>query len=441
MTNRTLLYGLRAAIGILFASLSLDLGLAQDEMSRINRQMPPPLKLDRGRIEGHGIAWMESDHLRLLTDIRDEKVTRELMQVFDLAVDGWCERFSISHPKAKSWRLSCICMRSPESLARFRDAGLIPDDLPPFPAGFNRGHEIWMYFQPGNYYTRHLLIHEGTHGFMQWFLKGSGPPWFSEGMAEMLAVHRWQNGQLQLGLTSASKAETEYWGRPDIIKRYVKQGERRTLKEVISIPNQAFRNVDNYGWAWAACRFLDQHPQSHDAFQNMTNSLTKSDSKFNASLIRKLKTEWKQLELEWDLYTREMDYGYAISDAVVSPANSISQGFEISPGKGWQTTLNVVKGETLEIETRGKFVIHKNGSETWESESNGITLVYHDGKPLGVLEMAILEEGATQFPESQTVSSGGKWKMPATGKLMFRVNDHPGARGDNQGSIKIQIRR
>ena len=74
----------------------------------------------------------------------------------------------------------------------------MPEDLPDFLAGYQRGHEIWIYLQPGDYYTRHLLLHEGTHAFMGWFLNGFGSPWYSEGMAELLAINQWQDGKLQL---------------------------------------------------------------------------------------------------------------------------------------------------------------------------------------------------------------------------------------------------
>ena len=291
--------------------------MGQRGMRSINPRMRPPIRLKPDRIKANGISWQDGEHLRLLTDLRDETVVNELIKVFDRAVPEWCQRFSVPEDRTPPWKMTVIVMQSPDSLQRFRAAGLIPRDLPPFPAGYNRDHEIWMYYQPSPYYTRHLLLHEGTHAFMQWFLKGSGPPWFSEGMAELMAVHRWKEGKLRLGLKSATSKDTEYWGRPEIIVDDVASGAGRTLQQVIAIPNNAFRNVENYAWAWAACRFLDQHPKSQNDFRTMEKVLSQKDDSFNKALLKKLKKSWRQLEVEWDLYIREMDYGYSIENAEI----------------------------------------------------------------------------------------------------------------------------
>ena len=80
--------------------------------------------------------------------------------------------------------------------ARFEASGLLPPEIPDFLNGFTRGNEFWMNHQTSEYYVRHLLLHEGTHGFMFTVLGGCGPPWYMEGTAELLATHRWTDGKL-----------------------------------------------------------------------------------------------------------------------------------------------------------------------------------------------------------------------------------------------------
>src|SRR5262249_14224219 len=145
----------------------------------------------------------------LYTDLPSSLAVDELPGVFDQAFLQWCAYFGIDEKDHADWRMTGYLIKDK---VRFTAAGLLPDDLPPFLNGYCRGHEIWVYNQPsGNqtsdYYRRHLLLHEGTHGFMFTVLRGCGPPWYSEGMAELLATHRWADGRLQLNRFPSSPAE------------------------------------------------------------------------------------------------------------------------------------------------------------------------------------------------------------------------------------------
>ena len=103
--------------------------------------------------------------------------------------------------------------------------------------------------------------------------------------------------------------------------------------------------------------------------------------------------------------------------------------------------MRVKKNEKLTLSATGRFVIHRQ-DEVWESEANGITLDYFGDRPLGVLEMAILKSSPREFPaNSIEVGTGGQFTASATGRLIFRINDHPARRGDNSGSIQVKIDR
>lgn len=408
-------------------------------MARINPAMPPSLKLDGERMDRAGLARLDGKHLRLITDVRDGEAIRQLVLAFDAAVPQWCRWFEIEEERTGPWRLTAIVMASPDSIDRFREAGLIPEDLPPFPAGYNRGHELWMYWQPGDYYTRHLLLHEGTHGFMQWFLRGSGPPWYSEGMAEMLALHRWDDNRLELGIPSVTREGTPYWGRPKIIRRDVAAGKGRSLEQVLTIPGFAFRNVENYAWAWAACRFLNQHPLSAAKFQSMSSLANRSQPDFNAALRSGLKAVWKELEREWRLYLQEMEYGYSIGSARIVEAKTTNEGWEISAGRGWQRTgIRLEAGDSLTLKAKGRFKI-RDGSPPWFSEANGVTIEYYRGQPLGVLQAVVLGDDPSEWESwpVQQIGAEGTVRAERSGELALRINDHPAQRADNDGTLSV----
>ena len=123
-----------------------------------------------------GIRQLAGRHITLHTDLAPAPEVDELPQVFDAAVPLWCQYFGVDPAKAAMWKMTGCVMQDKD---RFVAAGLYPKDLPPFPHGFARGSQLWIYDQPSNYYRRHLLLHEGTHQFMEQFVGGCGPPWYS----------------------------------------------------------------------------------------------------------------------------------------------------------------------------------------------------------------------------------------------------------------------
>ena len=168
-----------------------DEAARQRSMQRINPAMPRAMKIDQQRVASAGISVLHGKHITLYTDVRAEATEGQTdprqrwVELFDAAVPMWCEKFDIDRSSAKDYALSAIVMQDQQ---RFKQARLIPDDLPKFPAGYSRGHEFWMYVQTDDYYTRHLMLHEGTHAIMNWFKGSTGPPWYSEGMAEWLSL-------------------------------------------------------------------------------------------------------------------------------------------------------------------------------------------------------------------------------------------------------------
>jgi len=146
-----------------------------------------PPEVSEARLNMAGIRKIEGRHLVLYTDLPISEEVDRLPPLFDLAVPQWCKKFSIDPQKAESWKMVGHLMERKE---RFAGIGLLPPDLPPFLNGYQRGAALWIYDQPSDYYRRHMLLHEGTHAFMRRFLGGNGPPWYSEGMAELLGTHR-----------------------------------------------------------------------------------------------------------------------------------------------------------------------------------------------------------------------------------------------------------
>ena len=125
--------------------------------------------------------------------------------VFDAAVPLWCEYFGVEPAKVADWKIVGYVIQDKE---RFAGAGFIRRSLPDFPNGFSQGSQLWLYDQPSGYYRRHLLLHEGTHCFMYRWLGGTGPPWYMEGMAELLGHAPLGGRQADAGRHAAHRRRT-----------------------------------------------------------------------------------------------------------------------------------------------------------------------------------------------------------------------------------------
>ena len=414
------------------------------------------VQVDERRVEAAGISQTKGRHLTLYTDDRDRKDLNELVTVYDLAVNQWCDHFQLDRAKAANWKVDAFLMVDQE---KFEKAGLIPDDLPQFPAGYAIGKDIWLYPQPGNYYTRHLLLHEGTHLFMNRFLGNFGPPWYSEGMAEWLGLHRWDadTRSLQLGYRVQARREAEYWGRVKIVQRELTQGEGMSLDEVFAIGPTAFQNLRFYAWSWAACEFLTHHPLTAKNFSRLKRDVDLPAHRFRRKVLTKLSKEQKRnLERDWNLFVHEIDYGYDIArgtlvDAapVQNPpsASSQNQKFRVAADRSWlDTGIQLSQGEQVTITAQGQYRV-KMTDQPWPCEAGGITLKYYQGKPLGMLMAAVLPApdqaldinqpliSAQPVGQQQTITA------PNDGTLCLRINESPADLADNSGGLEVTVQK
>ena len=416
----------------------------QDVPPELGRRLPkmqqPVVQVDAQRLNDEGIRKWESKHLTLWTDIRDDPALAELPQVFDAAVPQWARYFNVDGPDAEEWRMTAFVIADKE---RFIRAGILTSDLPPFATGFQQGSQIWIYPQPGGYYTRHLLLHEGTHGFMERFLGGYGASWYSEGMAEMLAVHRWADQSLALRHRLADRSEAENWGRVRIIQDAVAAGKLIPLDEALNVDAGAFyRAAVPYAWSWAACRFLSEHPLSREAFAELPDRARHDPAKFTRDLRQRLQKQWPQLQMEWQVFVNEMDYGVDVAAAAIQDVDSTANVVKIGADRGWQRTgITIKPGYRYVVRSWGRFQIADDG-QPWISEADGVSIEYYRGKPLGQILAAVEsvdESGRCGLLDARSATRK-TLVFDYPGQLCFRVNDSPARWGDNKGEVQVEIK-
>ena len=409
--------------------------------------LPPVPAPDMQRLATAGIRRLEGRHLILYTDIPAQAEVDELPQVFDAAVEPWCAYFGVPVKRLDGWRMTGYLMNRKE---RFQATGLLPEDLPPFLNGYQRGPELWVYEQPSAYYRRHLLLHEGTHAFMSTQLLGCGPPWYMEGMAELMGTHRWVDGRLQMAYFPQRRDEVEQWGRIKIVQDEVAAGRALTLESITEYGPTAHLKLEPYGWCWAAAAFLDGHPQFRERFRQLPRYVRDETQRFTTRFWALFADDRRAMIEQWQLFVTYLDYGYDLErEAVVyDPPGKTLLGpteVEIQADRGWQSSgVRVEAGQTYQLEAKGRYQIGVE-PRVWWCEPGGVTIDYYRGRPLGQLLAATTDPsqplvGLTPLARPDVIGTGTEWTARESGTLFLRINDSPAGLRDNAGSLRVLIR-
>ena len=264
-----------------------------------------PRQVDERRAARVGLRKIVGRHLRLYTDLPPSDAVDGLPVVFDAAVPRWAEYFGIDLAKLRNWRMQGYLI---EDRAKFAALGLLPKENPDFATGYSNGNELWMLEQPSDYFRRHLLLHEGTHGFMYTQLGDTGAGWYMEGMAELLGTHRWDEGQLSLRVMPASRKAVPMWGRIKLVRDAHRAGEALDLPAVLALKKRRAFTTDEYAWCWALCEFLDSHPRLQKKFRQLSKQV--DEQNFNKRFRSDFGDQWPELLTEWRAFVATLDYGY-----------------------------------------------------------------------------------------------------------------------------------
>ncbi len=406
-------------------------------------------EIDEAKVAAAGIRKLSGRHITIYTDLAPDPAVGELPKVFDLALPQWIAYFELDDKIAVDWRVNGYLMKDKENFAA---VGLLHDNLPPFLNGFQRGSEFWWYDQPGTFYRRELMLHEGTHAFMMRFLGGMGPPWYAEGMAEYLGTHKWEGGDLALAYNPRTKEEAPFWGRVKVIKDEYAASRGMLLKNVFDYGPRAHLKTEPYGWCWGAALFLDNHPLTQKAFRKLPKTAGDRSIDFSNNFLKEIEADLPAINEDWQLFIINVDYGYDVpraavlrqADVVPLPAGGAT--VTIASDRGWQSSgFAVEAGKTYKITASGRYHVAKT-PQPWPCEPGGITIHYHRGKPLGMLLAAIGDtrlEGDAKTPLANPTAVGALAEITPNfaGTLYLSINEAAAGLADNEGKLSVKMER
>ncbi len=406
----------------------------------------PGVEVDESRAAAAGIRKRTGRRLMLYTDLQTDEEVEILPEVFDQAFPQWCAYFGIDPADHPDWQMTAFLMEDKEA---FRQAGLYPDQLPAFENGFSWNYDLWLYEQPTPYYRRHLLLHEGTHGFMNTMLRGCGPPWYMEGIAELLATHRWHDGRLALNSMPAHRDEVPMWGRIRIVQEAFAADRAIHFESLVQYDPAIHPGDEPYGWCWAAAALLDRHPRYQDRFRQLPKYVAEPKADFASRFRQLFADDWDGLAEQWQVFIAGLEYGYDVPRTAIDftpgrPLPEAGGSVRIAADRGWQNSgFRLAAGASYRVRAAGRYQV-ADQPRIWWCEPGGVSIRYYQGRPLGVLLAAVRREPPqpgeiTALVQPDPVGLGTTLSPSHSGTLYLRINDSAAELFDNAGTLSVYI--
>ncbi len=400
-----------------------------------------------GQASAGDIVQLSGKHITLTTDIDDASQRNDLVVSFDAAVPQWSSFWGLPDAALQGFHVRAFVMENKQA---FGLAGHIPVSVPNFPYGYALQDRVWVVAQKSEYYTRHLLLHEGVHALAFDQFGGTGPSWFMEGTAEMLSVHSAQGDRTVINQVPVDRDAVPYWGRFKVMDQSRQQDAIPSLAHVLGYPRDLQSDVESYGWSWAAVMLLDRYQDTRPALIAAANNGKRSSAIFNNDLRRELQRDWPLVKARWQLMCHELDYGFDWDRERVdlSMNDQVWDGgdlhVQVKADRGWQSIgVRLQAGTKINVVPNGECTL-ANEPKPWKSHPSGVTVRYHGGRPLGQLLGCMVTDSSDDAKKLTPlkvapITRASQVPIKQDCWLLFRVNDALGELADNRGSYEVMI--
>lgn len=397
---------------------------------------------------GAELLRKSGQHIRLVSDAISAEDADTIVATFDAAVEQWKKFWDLGDGQTREFLVKAHVIGD---LDRFRREGFVPPQVPDFPFGYALDDQVFVRVQPSQYYTRHLVLHEGIHSLAYECFGGAGSTWFQEGTAELLATHRGVGQNVTVNVVPKTRDEVRYWGRFKRMTQSRQEGTVPTLSAVMGYQPTLSGDVEAYSWSWAAAMMLTRYPEYRSLMIQSARAGDQAGLVFNERFRQKLSNEWPILEARWRVMARDLDYGFDWSREQLSLAMDDPMwdgqpiNLKIAADRGWQSAgVRVPGGIKIGLAASGRVTL-ANEPKPWESEPAGITFQYAGGRPLGQLMVAVLPNAIE--PDNkivrplrvEVVQDKVTLNIDAYSWLLFRVNDSVDQMSDNRGAYDLTL--
>jgi hypothetical protein len=393
-------------------------------------------------------------HIRLTTDLPATAQLDRLVSSFDAAVPLWAKFWNLPSGALDDWGVEAYVM---QDIATFQRLDLIDPRVPEFPNAYALANQVWVRVQPSEYYTQHLLLHEGVHSLVFHQFGDTGPTWFREGIAELLATHSGSGVDLRINQIPVSRQASPYWGRFKRMDQQRSEGNVPRIETVLQYEANLRGDVDAYGWSWALVSMLDAYPKYRETLLQAAQHGCDTDRQFNQWLTQRLANDWPIVQARWRNLVEDFHYGFdwERQRIQISKQDPMWDGtpieIQIEADRGWQSIgVRLNRGMTCDVVADGTVIVDDD-PKPWVSGPDGVTVEYHNGQPLGRLQARIVpniapgghDSGSDSLLPLVTIAVGKAATIMIDQPcwLLLRVNDAVGSLDDNQSAYRVSITR
>ena len=267
-----------------------------------------------------------------------------------------------------------------------------------------------------------VIQHECVHGICHLAFGSSGPTWLAEGLAEL--GNYWREGDPTIDL-------------PAPVIGYLQNATPKRKLLEIAVPGRTEAGTwEDYAWRWALCHLLANNPNYSNRFVPLAIALM--EERDGASFESVYGPVAREVSFEYDQFLAALGNGYR-SDLTAWPwqakfqrlADAAETKVNVKAKAGWQPARVLVEsGDRFEIIADGTWKIAAAGQPL---DADGEA----DGR--GRLVAAVFAD----YSLTPEIPLGAKatLKPPAAGQLFLRCTDAWTELGDNDGEIRVTIRR
>ena len=349
----------------------------------------PDVDLDRAtKLKIRRVA---SGRIAFYTDLPSSAEIDQIPEALDAAVPLLCEIFHADPKPFENWKVEAFLMRDVDAFIEIRAL----EGAPRFLYGYSDRDRIFAKEQGTGYYNRFLLMHELVHTFMHEYFGDLNPRWYSEGVAEYLALHQWSPKKgLELAQFPVSEAAYPGFGRLRQIRQILATGRAPSILDIMSFAPRDYEQVSSYAWSWAFVAFLSRSPKYRDVAEVLPYWMVANDP--NALFIDAIGDRWGELEYDWADFLEQLDYEYDFdatsigSEPLLASAPTeaeLRKGVVVSvdPTRGWlDSGVRTTEGARYKLTIAGRFKFYlESAKKTFDFEGTGATIEYVAGRPAG----------------------------------------------------------
>jgi len=268
--------------------------------------------------------------------------------------------------------------------------------------------------------------HEIVHAYCGQTFGGTGPLWYSEGMAELGQF--WQEGER--GVQVKQHMLDYLHSLPGLSAREIVADDAADGEAKGNA--QTGDSWQAYARRWALCHLLVNNENYAGRFRALgLNYLTGAKPRFEEVFASQL----DEIDFELREFTAHVGQGYRadlcrwdwqrkFQDPQRTPVSA-----RILAQRGWQPSGALLKeGQTYSYSASGN----------WRSEADAeATTAAGDASGHGQLEGAVLQD--FQLGEPFALGASGTFRAPENGRLYLRCRDDWNALADNTGFVNVKI--